>query len=169
MLKLIALMVTCLFLLGGCAGVSKANKDNQAYLGGLPVNAIYYDDIEEPVGYGKYSAYLFMLPDSQFVILRNRDNVDHFLSTLSKLDSEYPSAKNPVKYFTDGNGLSALESFDHTNDRAFKSHVYYIKYDGEYEGDTLHIRRSSWYRYTDDSVVNDSSVTWDFRKIREFQ
>ena len=159
-------MVSCLFL-GGCSNVSIKNKDNQPHLNGLPVKAIYYDDIEEPIGYGKYSAYLFMLPDNQFVILRNRENVDHFLSDLSTIESEYPSAKDPVKYSINENEISAIKSY--TSDRAFKPHIYYIKYDGEYEGDTLHIRRSSWYSNTDGSVVNDSSVTWNFKKIRAFQ
>lgn len=168
MLKLITPIVAYL-VLAGCAGVSTKNKDNQPHLNGLPVKATYYDDIEEPIGYGRYSAYLFILPENQFVILRNRENVDYFLSRLSTIESEYPSAKNPIKYTKDGNRISALESFDRSNNRAFKPHIYYIKHEGEHEGDTLHIRRSSWYSYQNDSVVSDESVTWDFKKIREYQ
>lgn len=169
MLKLFSFMSSCLFFLGGCTGVSIKNKENQPNSNGFPVKTIYYDDIEEPIGCSKYSAYLFMLPDNHFVILRNRENTDHFLSDPSEIGSKYPSAKKPVKYSLGGNRISALEILDRTNDGAFKPYIYHIKYDGEHEDGTIYLRRSSWYEHADGGIVNDPSITWDFRKIREFQ
>jgi len=167
-LKIISLIALCLFLVG-CSGGAIKNKNEQLYLNGLLVKAIYYDDTEDPIGYGKYSAYLFIFPDNQFVILRSRENVDNFLSELPAIESKFPSAKRPVKYSIAGNKILALDRFDHSNDNGFKPHVYYNKYEGEYKNDTFHITRSSWYSYPDGRVKNNPSVSWDFKKIRTYQ
>lgn len=161
--------ITTLLALTSCTGFSTKAEDDQPYLNGQPVKAIYYDDIEEPVGYGRYGAYLFFLPDNQFVILRNREEVNYFLSNLSTLQFGYPSARHPIRYTINGNSISALVISDYTNDDKFKPHIHYREYEGERDGNTFHIKRSSWSEFLDGSVVYNEPVTWDFRKIRDYQ
>src|SRR5690606_9940067 len=108
MFKIITSLVSFLFLLAGCSGISTKTEDNQPYFNGLPVTEIFYDNIEEPIGYGKYGAFLFFLPNNQFVILRNRESAEYFISNLSTFESKYPSTKDPVKYSKDGNKIGGL-------------------------------------------------------------
>ncbi|MBP3064432.1 hypothetical protein ACPA1H_04860 [Ectopseudomonas chengduensis] len=161
-------LVIFMMSLAGCTSAPPEPADIQPHLNELPVLAIYYDDTEEPVGYGKYQAFLFLLPNDQFVILRNRDNVEIFLSNLANLEAEYPSTKEPIKFTRNGNLISGQRIFDHLKTDGFVPHIYYTKYEGEFQGDTLHLRSLSGRVYPDGQEKKGENITWDFRKLREY-
>ena len=161
-------ILSIVLLLLGCSAVPQSPEGKQPFLNGLAVKEIYYDDIEDPVGYGKYHAFLFLLSGNKFVIWRNNDKAEYILSNFEILESKYPSTKDPVKFTMEGNNISGLSTYNHMNDEMFKPHIYYNKYEGKFVDSVLHLKRSSWYEFQDGAVENSSAVIWNFRKVREY-
>lgn len=136
----------------------------------MPIKAIFYDDRESSVEYGdgKFSIYFFILPDNQFVALRSKHGVDYFLSNLSTLVSDYPSAKSPATYKVDDNKFLALRIFDRTKDKLFKPHISYLKYEGVWEGDSLRLLVTDWTESPNGDIKKLPSYVWELKKVREY-
>lgn len=150
--------------------LKKKSESEQPHLGGLPVKAIFYDETETSVEYGKskFSVYFFILSDNRFVALRSKHKADYFLSNLSTLVSDYPSVKTPDKYKIDGNKFSALRVFDRTKDKSFKPHILYDKYEGTWKGDVIHLLKTNWTEYPNGNIRKLLSYVWELKKVREY-
>lgn len=166
--KKIMLLAICTIFLASCTSAPPKPVDTQPHLNGLPVSAIYYDDTEDPVGYGKYHAFLFLLLNDQFVILRNRDKIEFVLSNIEKLEAKYPSARHPIKFSRNGNLISGSMELEFLESNGFRPHVYRKMYEGNFQGNTIHLKSSSSRVYPDGREKKDEDVAWDFRKLREY-
>ncbi len=147
----------------------KSFNDINPSIYGLPIIAVYYDNEEAPIGYGKYHAFLFMLQGDKFVIWRNRDDVDYVLSNISTLKSQYSTGKRPVKFSRNGASIHGLKTIEYPKKKYRQSYTFNRSYEGVIQGDVINLTTSSVNIYSDGTVKKSGvAVTWDFHKIKEY-
>jgi|GEM_PF-1322039 len=138
-------------------------------INGLPVIAVYYDNEETPIGYGKYHAFLFMLQENKFVIWRNKDSVDYVLSNISTLEAQYPTSKHPVIFSRDGASIHGQDVIEYPKTKYRQAYTFNSSYEGMIQGDIINLTKSSVNIYSDGTVEKSgTAITWDFHKIKEY-